>query len=330
MPSTGDRPALLVTIDTEPDDQWTRKPGLSVENTRRIPRLQQMFDRLGVRPTYFVSYGVARDPASVNILRAIRDDGRCEIGAHLHPWNTPPDYEIDGPVWASHPFLIEYPPEIQARKFEALHSALCEAFGEAPISFRAGRYGFDEQGLRLLIEHGYQVDSSITPLTRWSPEDMKRPVVLDFSRAPVGVYPLSTDDVTRTGESPVLEVPVSIGLTRRLPEPLSNWVIGLSPGGIPARALGKLFSIRKRWFRPIMQVPFREIEAAARWLLGSETGFLNMMFHSSELLPNSFWCRTEGEVDAFLERIEKMIRLATGLGCAPGTTLGEFGRRRAG
>jgi hypothetical protein len=49
-----------------------------------------------------------------------------------------------------------------------------------------------------------------------------------------------------------------------------------------------------------------------------------MMFHSSELLPNSQYCKTQAEVARFLKRIEEMILVAKELGCETGMTLGEF------
>jgi peptidoglycan/xylan/chitin deacetylase (PgdA/CDA1 family) len=265
-------PALLVTIDTEPDDQWSRKPAVSTDNIQQVPRIQNLFDRHGVRPTYLVSYSVARDPRAVEILAAIQQAGRCEIGAHLHPWNTPPDHELGGPVWATHPYLNEYPRDVQRRKFETLHETLCETFGTRPVSYRAGRYGLDGHGVRLLADHGYRVDTSVTPMVCWPMDGPSRAADPDFRRAPVTAYRLSFEDVTRAGSSPVLEVPISIGLTRRLPGSVTRWVARARPGHPVARVLGRLAGVRKRWFRPILEVPLAEVEAACRWLCHASDG----------------------------------------------------------
>lgn len=321
-------PRLLVTIDTEPDDQWAIRPEVTTENVQKLPGLQGILDRHGVRPTYFVSYAVARDPRAAAILGRIHSEGKCEIGAHLHPWGTPPHFKIRGEVWQSHPYLFQYPEEVQRQKFAALHAALTEVFGFEPTSYRAGRYGFDAFSVRLLREFGYKVDSSVTPMIRWEEDEQAGTPGPDFRRAPLGVYELSENDVCAPGRSGIIEVPVSIGYTRRLPRFARDWLKMQRPENLIVRGLGKLFGIRRCWFRPFINVPFGRIESAARWLLQQDSPFLNMMFHSSELIPNSQWCRTEPEIRLFLQRIEDMITLAEKLGCETGMTLEEFGRER--
>ena len=41
----------------------------TLNNIRRIPRLQDLFDKYGMLPTYLVTYPVASDEESVKILR---------------------------------------------------------------------------------------------------------------------------------------------------------------------------------------------------------------------------------------------------------------------
>lgn len=322
------RPKLLVTIDTEPDDQWSLRPEVTTENVQRLPALQQIFDRHGVRPTYFVSYAVACDPSAVDILAAIHAEGKCELGAHLHGWNTPPDFEIQGKVWECHPYLYQYPQDVQRQKFETLHTKLTEAFGFAPTSHRAGKYGLDPHGVALLKQFGYRVDSSVTPMVYWYDDVQAGVTGPDFRRAPLGVYELSDNDVCLPGNSGVVEVPVSVGYTRALPAFVLNWLKMKRAEHPVVRGLGKLFGVRKRWFRPFLNVSLKDTELVGKWLLKRGTGFLNIMFHSSELIPNSQWCATEHEVEKFVERIERMVVLAVRLGCEPSSTLGEFAQAR--
>ncbi len=319
-------PKLLVTIDTEPDDEWACKPTLTTENVRELPRLQEIFDRHGVRPTYFVSYAVARDLEATEILAAIRSEGKCEIGSHLHPWNTPPYFKISGEARQSHAYLYRYPEEVQRGKFETLHGQLAKAFGFEPRSHRAGRYGLDGYGVRLLKEFGYSVDSSVPPMINWCHGQAADEAGPDFRRAPLGSYELSDDDPSTPGHGGVIEVPVSVGYTRAMPRCMVNWLKVQRPENLAVRALGKLCGIRKRWFRPFPHVPLEEARLAGQWLLNRGTGFLNMMFHSSELIPNTQYSKTEAEVDAFLGVIEKMIIVAGSLGCRNGATLAEFGQ----
>src|SRR5207245_171966 len=85
-------PAVLVGIDTEADDQWSAegRRRMAVSNVERLPPLQELFDGFGVRPTYLVTYEMATRPESAPILGKLCRGGRCEIGAHLHPWSSPP------------------------------------------------------------------------------------------------------------------------------------------------------------------------------------------------------------------------------------------------
>ena len=88
----GRAPAVLVGIDTEADDQWSAegRRTLSVRNAERLPALQALCDALGVRPTYLVTHEMATRPESASVLRQLLAGGRCEVGAHLHPWSSPP------------------------------------------------------------------------------------------------------------------------------------------------------------------------------------------------------------------------------------------------
>ena len=83
---------LLVGIDTEGDNQWSAEARMNqrFENIYALPRLHALFARHGVRPTYVITYPVAKDPQSAGVLRALRDGGDCEIGGHHHAWETPP------------------------------------------------------------------------------------------------------------------------------------------------------------------------------------------------------------------------------------------------
>ncbi len=65
---------LTITIDTE-EDEWGiyRQAGHTVENIKQIPRLQELFDAYCVKPTYLISYPVATDISSIQVLRKIHD-----------------------------------------------------------------------------------------------------------------------------------------------------------------------------------------------------------------------------------------------------------------
>ena len=127
-------------------------------------KLQQIFAAHGIRPTYLVTYPVATSGASIDILGRYMSDGLCEIGTHLHTWNTPPVEEDRTPA---NSFLHQLPPSLQFRKLKTLHEAITQSFGAAPTSFRSGRWGFSEEVARILMRLRYRVDTSISPAIDW-------------------------------------------------------------------------------------------------------------------------------------------------------------------
>src|SRR5436190_17016526 len=81
---------FLVSIDTE-EDNWTpTRIGITTENVRQLPKLNEVLQRLGARPTYFVAHSVVTAKRSSGIIADMANSDSVEIGAHLHPWNTPP------------------------------------------------------------------------------------------------------------------------------------------------------------------------------------------------------------------------------------------------
>src|SRR5205809_5444204 len=99
---------LLVGIDTEGDNQWdaAARANQTFENIYALPRLHALFARHGVRPTYVVTYPVASDAPSAQVLRALQARGDCEIGAHHHAWETPPCSDDDV---RRHPYASNLP-----------------------------------------------------------------------------------------------------------------------------------------------------------------------------------------------------------------------------
>jgi len=190
-------PELLVVVDTEEEFDWTAPFSRQATATRSIPaqaRAHEIYDRLGVVPTYVIDYPVATDPEAARFLRGLRDAGKAEIGAHLHPWVTPPHSEA---VNRRNSYHCNLPPELERAKIEALTTAIESSFGERPTVFKAGRHGFGPGTARTIAELGYEVDCSQLPYTDLSAEDGP-----DFREVPAEPYWL--------GEG-LLEVPLTIG-----------------------------------------------------------------------------------------------------------------------
>src|SRR3989442_8495014 len=127
---------LIVSIDAEEDNWAPARTGITVENIRELPRLDRWFERLGVRATYFTSFQVAIQPWAAGILQDIVSRGHAEVGAHLHPWNTPPLEEAFIP---RNTMAGNLPQGLQAAKIRSLTEALVAGVGRRAVAFRAGR-----------------------------------------------------------------------------------------------------------------------------------------------------------------------------------------------
>ena len=206
---------VIVSIDTEEDNWRPSRNGVAVGNIRELVRLGGFFDRLGVRPTYLVNYQVAIKPCAVEVLRDLGAAGNAEIGAHLHPWNTPP---LDEAFVPRNTMLKNLPADLQLAKLERLTATLEQAFETSPRVFRAGRFGFGSGTVAALLRCGYRVDSSVTPFWNWEWLDAGP----NFVGAPLGAYRLAPgDDVTRPAPNgELLEIPLSYGFSRG---PFSFW-----------------------------------------------------------------------------------------------------------
>ncbi|MCC7007876.1 MAG: hypothetical protein IT184_03595 [Acidobacteria bacterium] len=310
----GPGPALLVAIDTEGDNQWDRQARRhqTFENIYALPRLHAFLTGLGVRPTYVVTYPVARDHRSAAILRDLAARGDCEIGAHHHAWETPP---CDAGDVDRHPYALSLPLDRFDAQLRALTDAIADAVHAPPVSYRSGRFGFAAAHVSSLERCGYLVESSVTPL--FYEAHKQGP---DFVGAPLAPYYLSYDDPTRPGTSSLLELPVSAALNRRVPAWLERWY-GRAPWPYTTKRVLRVAGIaRVRWLRPSYSSAEEMIDLA-RQLVARRVPLLNVLFHSSEaIVGGSPYNRTDDELRRYFDRLERFIGFATGeLGARPMT-----------
>ncbi|HKN10729.1 MAG TPA: hypothetical protein VJ376_14810, partial [Pseudomonadota bacterium] len=86
-------PILCIIVDAEEEFHWGRPLSARNHATTSIHhqrRAHEVFSCYDAKPTYLVTYPIAADPAAAGVLRDYLADGRCDIGAQLHPWVTPP------------------------------------------------------------------------------------------------------------------------------------------------------------------------------------------------------------------------------------------------
>jgi hypothetical protein len=295
---------LLVGIDTEGDNQWDAEARANqrFENIYALEKLHALFARHGVRPTYVITYPVAMDARSAAVLRGLRACGDCEIGAHHHVWETPPCTAGDV---LRHPYAANLPLEQFEAQLTTLTEAIAAAVGDRPISYRSGRFGFSAAHVAALERMGYLIESSVAPL--FYEAHKQGP---DFVDAPLTPYFLAYDSATTAGSSGVLEVPVSAALDRRWPAALQHLYARAPRPYTTKRVLRKLGIARVRWLRPSYS-PLDDMIALARDLARRGEPVLNVLFHSSEaIVGGSPYNRTEAELQAFCDRLERFFEFA--------------------
>lgn len=310
--------ALLVGIDTESDNQWEARSRAvpSFENLYALPRLHGLFRRHYVRPTYVVTYPVVRDQRSADVLRALHDSGTCEIGAHHHAWETPPCSPSDA---ERHSYALELPQTQFEAQLRVLTDAIAEAVGRAPVSYRSGRFGFSAAHVSAMERNGYLIDSSVAPLFQEAHKGGP-----DFVAAPLTPYYLAYDNATVPGSSSVLELPLSAGLNRRVPR-LLQLAYGYAPRQYTTRRVLRALGIaRMVWLRPSYS-SLEDMCALADRLARRGVPLLNLLFHSSEsIVGGSPYNRSQAELNAFHDRLERFFEYATTtLGAEP-MTFAEF------
>ena len=303
-------PAFLITIDTEEDNLWFSPRSRTTENARWLPRFQALCERYGLKPTYLTNYGMATSPVFQSFARETLRREACEIGMHLHAWNTPPIRPLTDDDDLYHPYLIEYPAEAIGEKVRYMTRLLEDVFERKMTSHRAGRWAIDGRYVRCLEECGYAVDCSVTPGISWK-EHLGKPGGeggADYTGCPHEPYYLDVDDVRRPGHSGVLEVPVTI--VANSPR-AADWLRAkVRPSSRINVALNRWYPA-VTWLRPNgwnRRGMLRVLETAR----AERRSFVEFMLHSSELMPGgSGTCRDEQSLDRLYRHIESVFKVAS-------------------
>ena len=315
-------PAFLITIDTEGDNLWSCPREVTTVNACFLPRFQQQCERWGMKPTYLVDYDMGRSLEFIDFgLDAIKRSA-AEIGMHLHPWNTPPGCGLTDDDMKYQPYLIEYPEAVIRDKIALMTELLAETFGVSIRSHRAGRWAFDEVYAKALIDHGYWVDCSVTPHVTWR-EHLGDPTGkggADYRDFPGRAYWLDPGDIGRAGNSPLLEVPMSIRPCRF--DTANRIRRRLGERALISRALNFLVPCYT-WFRPKRE-NLSDMLGVLRWAKHEGIDYVEFMLHSSEFMPGgSPTFVTEADIEKLYESLEVLFETATDLSFS-GATLTEY------
>lgn len=314
---------LIVTVDTEEEGLWSGQfptTACPVSNISRLPDFQQLCSEFGVRPTYLVNTPVVEDDDACSILKPYQDNGLCEIGTHIHPWNTSPG----GATYTPHSsYLCNLPYEVQKEKLATVTEQIESRLGVRPVSFRAGRYGMGVEAATIIRELGYIVDSSVCPYTDYSGDGGP-----DFRGAPYEPYWIGDELLDARDQGDLLEVPVSFGFSHRRFEAL--FAIDEFLHASPLRKmkvvgiLDRLNLVRKIKFSPEKGAANRLNQLAAVYAaLGAPA--IVMMFHSSSLLPGATpYVKTEADRERFLATMRGVFDFCLNRLQMPTATLKDF------
>ena len=288
----GSKPTLLVVVDTEENFDWNAaysSSSTAVHGMRQIERLQATFDRFGIKPVYMVDHAVASQPEGYGTLAEIARSGRCEIGAHLHPWVNPP---VTEEVCVRNTYPCNLPPELEAQKLRELTAAIEANLGVRPVSYKAGRYGIGAATPGILREQGYKIDLSVVPTRDYSSDGGP-----DF-RAFHDTKPFWIDH-----EGGLLELPFTTSFIGSLSNQGGSLFRVINGGMGKALHLPGVFA-RLGLMNQVNLTPegvtLNEAKALTRHLLADGNTVFTLAFHSTSLTPGSTpYVRDSGQLERF-------------------------------
>lgn len=296
-----DVPRLAVVVDTEEEFDW-RAP-FSRANTATTSAVEQdraheIYDAAGVVPTYVVSHPIATDPCAAGYFRNLAAAGRCDVGAHLHPWVTPPHEER---LSVRNSYHGNLPAELERRKIRALTAAIEAGLGRRPTAFKAGRYGVGPHSFASLKVEGYTVDCSVVPYTQLGTDG--GPSYHGWPAAPFWI----------DQERMMLEVPLTTGFSGVLAT-LGPRLPGLWDSALARRcrlpgllARGRL--VERATLTP-EGVTAPEMIRLLRALLRQGVRVFSLTYHSPSLgLGFTPYVRDEHDRRAFLAAIRAVVRV---------------------
>ncbi len=301
---TDEPPRLLVVVDTEEEFDWGApfdRNATTVEAMSHQNRAQRLCADFGIGPTYVVDYPVASQEAGYRPIGDWVADGAATVGAHLHPWVSPP---FDEELSPRNSFPGNLPRRLEAEKLARLSEQIERAFGLTPTVYKAGRYGFGGNTASILEQQGFEVDLSANP-----PYDYRSEGGPDFSGFDADPYwfgdrrrllgvPSSGSYVGWLGES-------AHGVYRRAAQP------GLAWSRLPG-VLARIGAVDRLRLSP-EGFEAHELRKLTRHLMDRGTRVFTFSYHSPSLMPGCTpYVRSTAELGRFLGRFESYFEFFFG------------------
>ena len=293
---------VIITVDTDGDNLWAWKDGekITTENVRFIPRFQEICENYGYYPTYLTNYEMMMDDRWVSYGKEKQKQGLCEIGMHLHAWNTPPIIPLEN-RFGGKSYITEYSKEVIEKKVKTMAEGLAYRFECDVVSNRSGRWAINDYYLQIIREYGIKVDCSVTP-------------GLDLSKIP-GCSKNCGNDYSKYKQESfeiiegLLEVPMTTMITR------------FPASGTAKQRLKTLIKGESLWLRPI--IDDKKLKYLSQKKLQT-CDFVEFMIHSSELMPGgSPYFPNSESVEQLYKRIESLFHYYSGMGMK-GVTLTNY------
>jgi len=297
-----DSPTLFVVVDTEEEFDWSApfsRESTGVTAMRHIGRAQQLFDRFGIVPTYVIDYPVASKPEGSALLVEFASAGRATIGAHLHPWVTPPH---DEEVSRRNSFAMNLPAPLETAKLTTMVETIEKAFGGRPLVYKAGRYGIAPRTLTTLKSLGFSVDTSVNPHMNYASEH--GPDFRGFDARPSWLA------------HGLLEIPCTTGFAGFAGSALGPRLHAAALAA-PAqlRAVGILarLGVTNRIMLSPEGSTLDEMKAVTRALIAGGLRTLTFSFHSPSVEPgHTPYVRSQADLGQFLQSIEQYFEFFFG------------------
>lgn len=294
---------FIITVDTEGEGGWSYRRGDEVHTicASYIPRFQELCEKYGFKPVYLVNYEMIMNDECANYLADKQKVEKCEIGIHVHAWNTPPYYEL--PQYeCDQTFLIEYPKNIMREKFRNTYNLITEKMHRRPISHRAGRWVMNDDYFRMLEEFGIKIDCSYTPYINWNNTKGGSMSGPDYRRKPNKPHWIGD----------VLEVPMSIYIKRWNGFQKIKKILKTFLYGVPV------------WLRPAAASTKEMKRIVFKNKYFERKDCVEFMIHSSELMPSgSPYFPDDKSINDLYNSMDELFRYAVSLGYE-GCTLQEY------
>lgn len=301
---------FLITVDTEGDNLWNWKDGqpIMTENSTFIPRFQELCEEYGFRPTYLTNYEMAMDDRWVAFGKEKARAGLCEIGMHIHAWNSPPKYILEN-QYGGNPYITEYPDSVINEKVSGIVNVLRERFDLPIISSRSGRWATDKRYFSALVKSGIKVDCSVTP-------DMDLSDIPGCNLNCGNDYTSVCKDISEIYPG-LLEIPMTTRKVRWASEgPLKHTIKSLLFGDY-------------MWLRPIYK-SLTYLKKLTCFVEKEKVNYLEFMVHSSELMPGgSPYFKNECEIEVLYEVMNNYFHYLVECGYT-GLSIAEYAQKRRG